>query len=104
MYNRLQKHLKDRNILYDKHFAFQTDYSTDHAFAQLIDQIYKAFEEKKYPLGVFIDLAKGFSTVDHSVLLRKVELYGTTDRNYAWIKSYLLNHLQYIQVNEYCIL
>ena len=51
---------------------------------------------------MFIDLAKGFSTVDHSVLLRKLELYGTTEWNYAWIKSYLLNHLQYIQVNENC--
>ena len=54
----------------------------------------------EYNLGVFIDLSKASDTVDHSVLLRKLELYGITDRNYAWIKSYLSNRLQYIQIDE----
>ena len=49
---------------------------------------------------MFIDLSKAFNTVDHSILLRKLELYGITDRNYAWIKSYLSNRLQYIQIDE----
>ena len=51
---------------------------------------------------------KDFDTVDHSILLRKLELYDITDRNYTWIKSYLLNRLQYIQIDEnsrteYCV-
>ena len=45
---------------------------------------------------------KAFDTVDHSVVLRKLELYGIIDRNYTWIKSYLSNRLQYIQVDENC--
>ena len=87
MYNRLQKYLKDQNILYDKQFGFQAGHSTEHAIVQIVDQIYKAFEENEYTLGVFIDLSKAFDTVDHSLLLRKLELYGITDRNYAGIKS-----------------
>ena len=66
----------------------------------MVDQIYEAFEKNEYTLGVFIDLSKAFDTVDHSILLRKLELYGTTDRNYTWIKSYLSNRLQYIQIDE----
>ena len=102
MYNCLQKYLKDQNILYDKQFGFQTGHSTDHTIALLVDQIYEAFEKNEYTLGVFIDLSKAFDTVDHSILLRKLELYGITGRNYAWIKSYLSNRLQYIQVDENC--
>ena len=49
---------------------------------------------------MFIDLSKAFDTVDHSLLLNKLELYGITDRNYAWIKSYLSNRLPDIQINE----
>ena len=108
MYNRLQKYLKDQNILYDKQFGFRTGHSTEHAIAQLVDQIYEAFEKNEYTLGVFIDLSKAFDTVDHSILLKKLELYGITNRNYAWIKSYLSNRLQYIQIDEnsgteYCV-
>ena len=108
MYNRFQKYLKDQNIMYDKQFGFRTGHSTEHAIAQLVDQIYEAFEKNEYNLGVFIDLRKAFDTVDHSVLLRKLELYGITDRNYAWTKSYLSNRLQYIQIdensrNEFCV-
>ena len=36
MYNRLQKYLKDQNILYDKQFGFQTGHSTEHAIAQFL--------------------------------------------------------------------
>ena len=102
MYNRLQKYLKDQNILYDNQFGFQTGHSTDHGIAQLVDQIYEAFEKNEYTLGKFIDLFKAFDTVDHSILLRKLELYGITGRSYAWIKSHLSNRLQYIQVDEKC--
>ena len=100
MYNRLQKYLKDQNILYDKQFGFRTGHSTEHTIAQLIDQIYEAFEKNEYTSGVFIDLSKAFDTVDHSILLMKLELYGITDTNYAWIKTYLSNRLQYIQIDE----
>ena len=49
---------------------------------------------------MLIDLSKVFDTVDNSILLRKLELYGTTDRNCAWIRGYLLNCLQYIKIDE----
>ena len=50
--NRLQKYLKDQNILYDKQFGFQTGHSTDHTIAQLLDQNYEVFETNEYTLGV----------------------------------------------------
>ena len=86
----------------------QAIHSTDHAISQLFDQIYESFEENKYILGVFIDLSKAFDSVDNSILLRKLKLFGITDRNYAWINSYLSNPLQNVQVDgncrtEYCV-
>ena len=90
MYNRLYKYFIKNNILYSKQFGLQNGQLTDHAVVQLVDQIIESFENKKYTLGVFIDLSKAFDTADHSIILKKFKLYGITDRN----------HRQFIQINE----
>ena len=98
MYNRIYKHLKENNILNEKQFGFQSGYSINDAIAQLVDKIFDSFEKEQFTLGVFIDLSKAFDTVDHSILLKKLKLYGITDKNLAWFESYLSNRKQYIQV------
>ena len=74
MYNRLYQYLTENKILYPKQFSFQTGHLTEHAIVQLVDQVLEFFEHNKYTLGVFIDLFKAFDTVDHLMLLKKLEL------------------------------
>ena len=102
MYNRLQKNLKNQNILYNKQFGFQTSYYTDHSIAQLVDQNLQGFREKEIYFRCVYWLSKASDTADHSILLRNLELYCVTDRNYSWIKNDLSNRLQYTQVDENC--
>ena len=40
------------------------------------DLITKAIDSNQYAAGVFLDLAKAFDTVDHSILLKKMSIYG----------------------------
>ena len=100
MYRRLYSYLQENKILYSKQFGFQTGHSTDHAIIQLVEQIYENFEENKYTLGVFIDLAKAFDTVDHIILLRKMEIYGIGGTTLKWFENYLTNRKQYIQISN----
>ena len=83
MYNRLYKYLTDQKILHPQQFGFRKDHSTEHAIVQLVDQIYESFENDKYTVGVFINLSKAFDTVDHTILLKKLEIYGITGANLA---------------------
>ena len=100
MYNRLYKYLCEEKLLYSKQFGFQKGHSTDHAIVNLVDQIYESFENDSYTLGVFIDLSKAVHTVDHSILLKKLKMYGVNTTNLAWFASYLNGRKQYIKITE----
>ncbi|XP_065667720.1 uncharacterized protein LOC136088011 [Hydra vulgaris] len=60
MYNRLFSFLTNNKILYDKQFGFKSGHSTDRAIIHLVHEIFKAFDENKFTLGVFIDLTKSW--------------------------------------------
>ena len=49
----------------------------------------------------FIDLKKAFDTINHSILLRKLEHYGIRGIPLQWFHSYLSNHKQYVSVNGF---
>ena len=66
----------------------------------MLDQIHENFEENKHTLGVFIDLSKAFDTVDHKILLSKLEIYGRKGNMFKWFESYLTNRKQYIQIDK----
>ena len=97
MYNRLFKHLSNSKILYPTQLGFQKDHSTDHALLQLVDQIYESFERRESTIRVFIDLSKAFDTVDHNIVLKKIEIYGISDTHLQWFQNYLSNRKQHIQ-------
>ena len=98
MYNRLYKHLKEKDILYKKQFGFQEKHSTEHAILQLIDQVNNSFE--RYTLGICIDLSKPFDTIDHKILISKLKNYGVRGNHLKWFKSYLNNRKQFIAYNN----
>ena len=77
-------------------FESRAVHSTDHAFLQLIDQIYNCFDEKRFYLGIFVDLSKAFDTVHHKILIKKLEKYGIFGK-LLWFKSYYSNRKQYAE-------
>ena len=98
--NWLYKYLTDQKILHPQQFDFRKDHSTEHAIAQLVDQIYESFENDNYTVGIFIDLSTAFEIVDHTILLKKLEIYGIMGPNFAWFRSYLTNRKQHVCINN----
>ena len=95
IYNHIYKYLLEHKILYSKQFGFQFGHSTDHAIIQFVDQIFEAFENNFYTLVVFI----AFDRVDHSIMLKKLELYSISGNNLIWIKSFHSKRKQYIEID-----
>ena len=54
-----------------------------------------ASEAGKFSAGIFIDLRKAFDTVDHNILIDKLEMYGVRGLALSWLKSYLSGRQQY---------
>ena len=100
MRNRLYSYSVNEKILYSKQFGFPKGHSTEHATAQLADQIHESFENNNYTLRIFIDLSKAFDTIGHAILLKKLENCGIKGTNLAWFRIYLTNRKQYIQITN----
>ena len=75
MYNRVYDFWTENDILYEKKFGFQFAHSTEHAALQLPNQFSNSFNEKQFTLRVFIEFPKTFDTVDHKILITKLEKY-----------------------------
>ena len=86
--------------MHPQQLSFRKGHSTEHAIAQLVDQIYESFGNDKYNVGIFIDLSKAFNAAYHTILLKKLEINGITGANLAWFRSYLTNRKQYICINN----
>ena len=89
MYNKLWTYLTDINILFNKQFRFRATHSTEHAITELLDAVLNGLPEEKYTRGVFMDLSKMFNTVNHQVLLSKLNIYGIKAKNLSWFESCL---------------
>ena len=65
------------------------------AILTLLEHIIHALDNDKFAIGIFIDFAKAFDTVNHQILLSKLHHYGIRGVAHDWVNSYLSNSQQY---------
>lgn len=99
MYNRLLSFLNKNNVLYKYQFGFRANHSPDLALLLLIDKISDALENGECVIGLFLDFSNAFNTVNHDILLKKMEHYGIRGMALDWFKSYLCLREQYVEYN-----
>ena len=96
----LIKFLQKNNILNENQFGFRSNHSTTQAISLVADKIQRAIEDKKISCGIFLDLSKAFDTVDHCILLKKLEYYGIRGMANDWFQSYLSNRKQFVTIGS----
>ena len=101
MYNRLIQYINENKLLYEYQFGFQRGKSTHMALIVLLDKRSEALDRGECVMGVFLDFSKAFDTVDHSILLRKMQKYGIQGLALRWFEDYLHDRKQYVTYNSY---
>jgi len=101
MCKRLSDFLENNNILYEYQFGFRKNYSTSHAVMEVMDNIYQNWDNHELTIGIFLDLQKAFDTVNHDILLKKLEIYGIRGIVLKWFTSYLNNRKQYTVLQNF---
>ena len=97
VFNRCMDYIDKNKILNDKQFGFRSNHSTYMAIIELVDKVTNAVEKNESTLGIFLDLSKAFDTIDHEMLLYKLEYYGIRGIVLEWFKSYIRNRKQFVR-------
>ena len=99
IYNKVFEFLVRYQILFETQYGFRKDRGTTHATLDFIKTIEEAIESNQFAIGVFCDLSKAFDTLNHDILLRKLDHYGIRGKANLWFRSYLTNRRQYVELN-----
>lgn len=96
---RLVEYLDNQNIICKHQFGFRSRCDTADAVLEFSDACYNALDTNEFLIAVFIDLSKAFDTVDHLILISKLEHIGIRGEALSWLTSYLDRRKQLVSCN-----
>ena len=97
----LQFSRKKKKIIFSLQFDFRQKYSSTHALIHLADKIIHVTDKSNQACEIFTDLRKVFDTIDHHILLKKLQYYGVRGISNTWFASNLSNKMQFVSISGY---
>ena len=90
----LMNFLNKYKLIHESQSGFRKKHSCQTALVKLIDQWMSCIDKGDLVGSLFIDFRKAFDVVDHTILMKKLELYKLSETSLNWFKSYLSERKQ----------
>ena len=100
VHRQLYNYLQENNVLSPLQFGFSPGHTTQDVVVSMVDEWRKALDEDKLVGSVMLDLSKAFDSVDHGIVLRKLDRYGVRGDELMWFRGYLDGRRQRVCVGE----
>lgn len=95
--DKLIKYLAGNDLMTKYQHGYLQRKSTTTALLSIIHEIVQGFDQQQYTQIAFCDLSKAFDSVNHNVLIQKLERYGIEHSALKYIISYLHQRKQQVQ-------
>jgi len=94
------EHLVNNKLLAGNQYGFRKGLTTENAIFKLINEIYDSLNNNMRIGSVFCDLQEAFDTVNHEILLNKLQYYGIKGKAKTLLESYLQNRYQRLEISS----
>ena len=97
----LSSYLEEHNILFNNQHGFRSDKSTSSAIFSALKELYENWNKHLFSTCIFIDFSCAFDSIDQDIFLRKLKLYGLSQKCTNFLSSYIENRRQSTCMNGY---
>ena len=97
----LKEYLDINNLMPPNQSAYRECHSTETALLRILNDLLLDIDNNKVSILSLLDLSAAFDTIDHSILLKRLEVsYGIKGNALSWFRTYLSNRSQSIYINQ----
>ena len=100
IFTQLYNYFHEKKLFYNAQYGFREKHSTEFAALELVDRITVEMDKMDTPISIFLDLSKAFDTLDHNILLTKLDYYGIKGIAHKLMKSYLTDRKQFVEIEN----
>ena len=97
--NRLLEHVSKHNLDDPLQSAYKKGHSTESALLRVKNDLLMGMDNQQVGLLILLDLSAAFDTIDHDIMLDRLESYiGVSGKPLAWFQSYLTDRTQFVSI------
>ena len=99
-FSRLRTYFIHNNLIDNFQSAYRPHHSVETLLTNLVDSVLSEMDKGNITLLVLLDMSSAFDTIDHKILVKRLNSFGITGTALQWFTSYIENRTQYVSVNN----